>query len=161
MARRPTRPAMGDVTRGKFQVQLADLGLGHGGPDAGHGLIDRRPVLVELLQSDRPRYFFRQRPVTVVDRLRELKRRLFQVHLRLRLVERRLVRTRVDLEQHVPLLDLGPVLEGHLDEVASDARPDGDRRDRLRPAAEILVIGHHPLHGSADGNGERLVRPAE
>jgi len=63
------------------------------------------------------------------------------------------VRPGVDLEQQVALLDLGPVLDVDLLQVASDAGADLDRRGRLGPAGDDdrvrpgadgrQQVGHH------------------
>src|SRR5262249_17361203 len=57
--------------------------------------------------------------------LGQLERRHVQVDLALRLVELGLVRPRVDHEEQVPLLDLGPLRERHLHQVAGDPGAGG------------------------------------
>ncbi len=73
-------------------------------------------------------------------------------HVRLGLFDLGLVGTGVDLEQHVALLDVGPFLEGSLDQIAGDAGPQGDGLARLGASGEVLVVGHLPGHGPADGH---------
>ena len=64
------------------------------------------------------------------------------MHVGLGPVELGLVGPRVDLEEQIPLVDLGPVLEVHLVEIAGDPGADLDREDRVEPAGEVLEIAH-------------------
>src|SRR5262249_42058036 len=48
---------------------------------------------------------------------------------------------RVDLEEQVALLDVGPLLERDLVEIAADASADLDGLDRLGLAGELLEVG--------------------
>ena len=82
--------------------------------------------------------------------------RLVERDLALGLVELGLVGPGIDLEQQVALLDLGPFLERHLDQVAGDAGPDVHRLDRIGPAGEIDEVGDLALDRLADGHRGRL-----
>jgi hypothetical protein len=61
-----------------------------------------------------------------------------------------LVGARVDLEEHVPLLDQRPFLEVDLVQVARDAGPQLDGIDRGGPGGEVRVVGDLALDGITD-----------
>ena len=99
--------------------------------------------------------------------LRQIELRLVELDLALGLVELRLVRAWIDLEQEVPGLDFRSFLEGHLHQVAGDPGDDIDRLDGVGPAGEVHIVGDDPLDGMAhrhDGNFGRSdfasLRPA-
>ena len=73
-------------------------------------------------------------------------------HIRFLLRELGLVRTRIDLEEHVALLDLGSVLEQDAFEIAGDSRLELDARRRVDAADEVLVRRDLPFRGNADVN---------
>jgi hypothetical protein len=54
------------------------------------------------------------------------------------------VRPRVDLEEDIPLPDVGPLLKGRLEQVAGDAGPHVNAGRRLHPPGEDLVVGDIP-----------------
>jgi hypothetical protein len=56
-------------------------------------------------------------------------------------IDLRLKWTRIDLEQEVATLDDGAFGESHGGHVTGDARPDGDRVDRLQAAGEFIPLG--------------------
>ena len=65
------------------------------------------------------------------------------------MVERSPVRERVDLEQHVALLNQRPFLEVDLVQIAPDAGAQLDGIDGGRAAGEVHIVGDVPLDGVA------------
>jgi len=78
---------------------------------------------------------------------------LLKVGLRLR--QRRAVGARIDLDEDVAFLDLSPLLEVDLVEVAPGVRPHLDRLDGLCSAGEMVVVGDFRLQGEAHRDGRR------
>ena len=85
----------------------------------------------------------------------------------LRLLQRRLgpvqvggVCPRIDLEEHLPLLDFGPFFVQKEDfvEIAGHAGAKIDARQRLGMARKVLVIGNFLHHGLADDHLGRFCR---
>ena len=79
-------------------------------------------------------------------------------HGALGLVQHGLVGARVDLEEHVPLLDQRPFLEVDLVQVARDAGPHLDGIDRGRPGGEVRVVRDLALDGITDRDRPRCCR---
>src|SRR5205807_4087176 len=65
---------------------------------------------------------------------------------------------RVDLEEHVALLDRLPLLEVDPVQVAPHVRPHLDEIDRGDAGREVRVVGDVPLHGVTDRDGNRFCR---
>ena len=93
----------------------------------------------------------------IVD-LGQLELGLVEVDQPRRLVELRLIRPGVDLEEEVARLDVRPLLERDLDEVAGDPGEDVDRLDGVGPAGEFHGVGDLTLDGQADRDGHRFRR---
>jgi len=75
-----------------------------------------------------------------------------------RLLHLRLVRPRIDLEEHIPLRDQRPFLEVDLVQVTRDAGPQLDGIDRGRPGREVRVVGDLALNGITDRDRRRCSR---
>ena len=59
---------------------------------------------------------------------------------------------RIDLEQHVVLIDDPALVECDFRDVAGDTRPNFDRIDRLDPAGELIPLRHRLFHDSCHGD---------
>ncbi len=76
--------------------------------------------------------------------------------IRLRLTQRGLERTRIDREQQVALLDVLPLAEMHLHDLATDLRLHVHGRESLDPAYRTDRIGYSLLHDLGGENRHGL-----
>jgi hypothetical protein len=89
---------------------------------------------------------------------RYLELGLVQRDVGLRLVDLRLEGARIDLEQQRAGLDLGPLDERHLHQIAGDAGANVDRELRLRASCKIDVISHVAHDRAAHDHDRRRTR---
>ncbi len=75
-----------------------------------------------------------------------------EVRLTERLVQLRLVRTRVNLEENIPLVHQVAFLEPRGCQVARDTGPQVHACGRLGPAGEIFMVCHFSNHRPGDRN---------
>ena len=73
-----------------------------------------------------------------------------------RLVERGLIRTRIDLQEELPFLHVIALPEGDLREQPADLRDDGDGLQRFGSARPVDLIGKRLPHGLGHGDGNPL-----
>ena len=88
-------------------------------------------------------------------RLGQLELGLVEIDLPDSLFELGLVRSRIDHEEEVALLDLRPFLERHLHKVARGPRADIHRLNRLGPAGEVHELGDRADDRLADRDDGR------
>ena len=136
---------------GVTQVEFGAVQHCLGRLDAGLGFLDGRLVLVDLELADHPR----GTAIPLVNRLGEVERCLVQHNLALGLLDERLIGPRVDLEQQVSFLNLGPFLKRHLREEPGGSGANTDRLNCVRPSGVVGEVGHVSFHEAADGDGRR------
>ena len=128
------------------------------GIDPGTGLVYHGLLLIKLLPADRSGRRGIDGPVPGEVDPGQPELGLVEIDLALSLVELGLVGPGIDLEQQVPLLDLGPFLERHLDQVTGHLGDDVIGIDSLRLPGEFHVVGDFPLDRLADRHRRRLDR---
>ena len=114
-------------------------------------------VLVEVLLADGGRVVGPDLLGANVIRLGQLELRFLEVDIGLGAVELGLVGPFVDLEQEGVFLDLGAFGEGHLHQIAGDARPDIDGVNGVEASGELLDVHDLALDGPADHDHKRGV----
>ena len=139
-----------------LQVQLARRHHGLVGRNVGEIDAPSRGGLIQVRLCRRPSASEPEIPLVLRLVIRQL--RLVLGDLRLRLVEQRLIRPRVEFKEDVPLLDQRPFLEVDLVQVAPDVRPHLDGIDRGRPARVVRGVGDVPLDGVTDRDWGRRRR---
>ena len=126
------------------------------GIDPGLGLVCDSLLLIDLLRADRAGRQGVDGPVPGEGRPGQLELGLIEIDLALSLVELGLVGPAINHEKQVPLLDLRPFPERHLDQVTGDQGDDVNRLDSLGLPGEVHVVGDFPLDRLADRHRRRL-----
>ena len=123
-----------------MHIELGQVADRLGDADAGIGLCLVAGRLIVLLATDcspgkqvRGPLVFRGQALEVGLRLDDVGLGTSQLGL---------VRTGIDLKQHVPLLDIGSFLEQHLFQVTTDPGPHVDGVHGLHASGKIFVVPH-------------------
>ena len=147
------------LDRAEIEVQLVHFEAGIGGFHGGLGLFLLGHIGVERLFADAGSISsLEQLGIALIIRLGQLELRLVQADLGIGLIVLGLVRSGIDLEEHVVFLDFRPLLgegEGFLQETG-DARLDFLRLNGPGASGILHVVRHLALHRDADGEDRQF-----